>query len=552
MGGVEIQTCEYASRDEFCQCFKSFILDLKRFGGGEVDFQNIADGLERTRLNFSKAEGRLFETAFTLFCIKHRLPPHDIIPEAADFLEDGGLADLTIEFGGAVGVGKSTVAGFLAPEIGGRKEDERFEPGGNPFLADSYQEPGLMLRTQLEFLLDNIVVGLRGKYYEGRWVRDTSVWSDIFVFMEWRRQKGIVSQEEHEVYMELVELLEPLIVKPDLLVVLEPTSVDDLWEGLQERIKDNPERTMERSISREDLEIVTGASKRMVPILQEMGAKVLVVLVNPKEVYERPDLRYSIVYDIRARLGILNEYLTKSPEKAAAEATEIFMENGEAQVVLIHSPSMFTAKTEAMVMLAQAADRANGGKVLAFQPAAALRYSGQEACIMGRDGGKIPAVMIESNRLEDIVAFVEDGIASGEISPKKQRYIFIDEGMLFLATEDAKKSIEALRKLGFNVVCDFIDYTFQEEPFTFSHDLLKETVENPDWHEIEVGTRCRYCPEEAKGTRRILMTGETASCDNQAFQSGDEEYEPVCCEEHKSCGNQPRDFVRQPLPTTVS
>lgn len=539
---------EFATREYFLDHYSNFVKNLYDYQKGLVKAGDLLENLEEHCSAFQhEEEKQLFVDTYGLFCIEQKISPHNMVPEVADFLMNGDLQDITIEMGGPLAVGKSTFAEFLAPNIDGMIEIERFEAGSNIFLAPSYSDVGLMLRTQIKFLLDNIKTGLRGKFHEGRWVRDTSVWSDIFVFMEWRRQKGIVTEDEYETYMETVRILEPLIVRPDLLLVLQPTSVQDLREGLEERIAAQPEtRSMEREVTTKDLEIVTGATERMVTILEDLGINVLSVKVNPKEVYNRSDLKYSLVYQIRQKLGILDEYLTKTPEEAKSEVVRIFAKNHEAQLVFIHSKSMFTAKTTTLNMIAE---ELGHGSILAFQPRAAIRpgWSNQEENVIDRNGGKTSAITVETNSLSDIYQYIVDnGVSTEEV-----KYIFIDEVMLFVGDdgESAIKSLEDLRRMGFNVVCDGIDYTFQERPFTFTHEILTTTKETHSWHQVEMGTRCKYCSELAQGTRRILKTGEVAPYHDTAFQPGDEEYEPVCCsDEHSSCVDKPIGFVRQELP----
>ncbi len=556
-GAERKQELEFAPHDYFLRDFSEFVEDLSQAEsllarddtGVKKDFVGIIrEKLLDIDLNFSSEERELFIKAFNLFSIKHLLPPFDEIPETTHFLKEKGKQDLVIEIGGPIAVGKTTLASFLAENIGAKMENERFTPSHNPFLARSYKNPDFMLRTQLSFLLDNVSIGLRGKYYDGRWVRDTSVWSDIFVFMEWRRQAGIVSEEEYGTYMNLVSLLDPLITRPDLLIMLKPNSIDQLEKGLRVRIEDNPEkREMERSITREDLEIVDKAGQEAARTLGDRyGINVFMVEVDPVEIYSQPDLRYETVYRIRERLSILKELLTKDPEEVAEEIVRMLATKTEPQVVGVHSTGMFAGKTSALNHLAE---KINSENVIAFQPAAAIRYGPEhEHFMVDRDRRRIPALTIKDNRLADVISY----LGTTRITPDEKPFVFIDEVMLFIGSdsEEALSSIEELRKMGFNVVFDGIDYTFQEEPFTFAHDLLEAVNQNGNWHEIEVGTTCKYCEITAKGTRRLKPDGSIADYKDQAFEAG-EHYEPVCCKDHPSCVGQPKDFVRQPLPTEI-
>lgn len=500
--------------------------------------------LDRLRPLFSQAEYGLFETAFNLFSLKHSLSPH--LPATSKFLKGKGMKDrLLVEIGGPISVGKSTLSRFLIGQIDAQEAKEEFTEEATPFLKLAYESDDYWLRTEIDFLLRNILTGLNGKYDSGRWTRDTSNWSDIFVFMEWRHRTGKVTEEEYRTYMALVELLDPLIARPDLLIMLRPNSVDRLWQGLQVRIKDHPEeRGMEKVITQQDLEIICQANEEAIKILAEKGIKLAVIEVDPVDVYERPDLKYDALYHIRERLGILKELLTKDPQEAAKEIVGIFAGSREAQVVVVHSKSMFTGKTSTLNFVAE---KVGVKRVLTFQPRAAIRYGKEhETHMIDRDKRMIEATTIESNRLMDIVSYLDEK----KITPQDYPFIFIDEGMLFVGsdTQEAITIIDYLRTRGFCVIVDGVDYTFQEEPFTFMHPLLAQTLKNENWHEVEMGTRCKHCDEEARGTRRLKPDGSTAHYTDKAFEAGDH-YEPVCCKRHKSCVGQPDYFIRQELPT---
>jgi thymidine kinase len=304
---------------------------------------------------------------------------------------------------------------------------------------------------------------------------------------------------------------------------------------------------MERSITREDLEMVDKAGQVAVQTLSDRyGINVFMVKVDPVEIYTQPDLRYETVYIIRERLSILKELLTKDPEEVADEIVWTLATKTEPQVIGVHSKSMFTGKTSILNFLAQ---RINSENVIAFQPAAAIRYGPEhEYFMIDRDRRSIPAVTVKDDKLAGIVGYLR----ARRITPHETPFVFIDEVMLFIGSdsEEAVSSIEELRKMGFNVVFDGIDYTFQEEPFTFAHDLLETANQNGNWHEIEVATTCKYCEATAKGTRRLKSDGSIAHYNDQAFEAG-EHYEPVCCQDHQSCVERPKNFVKQPLPTEI-
>ena len=544
-----------SSREEFLGRFSGFVTQLSDVERelprpGDERLSQIAGvlnkELEIEMRRLSPDEAQLLNMTYGLWCLKNEVPTTAHIPEVKPFVLGKGVQELSMEMGGPIATGKSTLAKFLAEEIRAKVERERFDPSGNPFLDRSYKDHGFMLRTQVKFLLDNILVGLRSKFDGGRWVRDTSVLSDIYVFMEWRKRAGIVTEEEHKAYMDLVRLLKPLIPRPDLLGILVPTSGERLMEGLRERMMDNPkDRKMEERISKEDLDICIEATKDAVSVIrEEYGIQVHVLEIDPVEVYREPSLRYAAVYKIRERLGLLKELLLKDPKEVALDIVKIFATSHEPQVVIVHSPSMFTGKTSTLNFVAE---MVGSERVVSFQPASALRY-GEEHInnMIDRDGRKIPAFTTQSNRLRDILTEIDQM----RITPREHPFIFIDEVMLYIesSSKEAVAVIEDLRSRGFNVICDGIDYTFQEEPFTFSHELVARSLGDRNWHEIELATRCKYCDKPAKGTRRLTPEGLIADYADTAYQAGDN-YEPVCCDQDESCKNQPEQFQRKALPS---
>lgn len=493
-------------------------------------------------------EAGIFKTIAGLWYLKNNIPLGAHIPEVRDFVMGKGRQEVSVGFGGSLASGKTTLARFLGEKIGAKVGSEGFNPSENPFLEKAYEDPGYMLRTQVTFLLDNIVAGLRSKFEPGRQVSDTSVLSDIHVFMEWRRKAGKVTEEEYKVYMNLVELLKPLIPRPDLLILVIPNSVERLMEGLRERIKDNAEeRNMENGVSKEDLEICIKATHDAVRIVQEdFGVQVHVLEVDPVKVYQEPSIRYAAVYKIREKLGLLKELLLKDPEKVATQIVSIFASSHEPQVVFVHSKSMFSGKTSTLNFVAEKIGRE---KVVTFQPASSIRWGeDHESHMIDRDGRKIPAHTISSNNLKGILSEIE----SRGITPEENTFIFIDEVMLFFENDasEAIRTIEELRKKGFNILCNGIDYTFQEEPFTFSHHLIARALMDQNWHEVELATRCKYCEKPAAGSRRLKANGEIAHYNDTTFEAGDN-YEPVCCDEDKSCVGQPYDFKRRRIPSEV-
>ena len=502
--------------------------------------------------NFRPEEAKIFEGILDLYLLKHDFLPR---PREAGFIKSGGFKESRlVEVAGPIGTGKSTLMLALKRELANSKTngqlvEEDFK--GNVFWW-LQNNPDFMLRSQLTFLLSSINTGLDAGYHPGIYMRDSSPFSDIYEFMETYRQTGRVNQEEYTTYHRVVELFKDVIRKPDLLIFfsVKDDNAELLKACLEQRLEDQPERAVfEKNITVEELKIAIGLNHRARKILEEeWGIEILPLEVDPQEFFDSRRLRYAHTYAVRSRLGLLKDLLQIIPEKVADKTVQIFAKVLTPQVVVVHSESMFTGKTTAEYMISQKVGIEN---VLGFQPRAAIRYGEeQETNIMTRDRRKIEAHTIESNDLKDIIKFID----KNSISSKEKRYILIDEIRSFRqnSPEEAIAVLEALREMGFHVVIDGIDYTFQEKPFTFMHQLIENAFKDRDWHEIRMSTRCKYCGKIAKGTRRIKVgTGEIARYSDDTFLAGDSNYEPVCCEEDKSCLGQPVDFERKPLPTRV-
>ncbi len=208
---------EFVSREDFLGGLIGFVDYLAKNEESLSDAETkkqftrtIRKTLEDLKIHCSPEEGEISERVFNLFSIKHSLSPH--FPETCKFFQGRGKQELSVEVAGPIAVGKTTVGSFLADQIGARSYKEEFQSDANPFCERAYHDSDFMLRSQLSFLLSGIETGLKAKFQSGRWVRDASPWSDIFVFMEWRRMAGIVSEAEHRAYMEMVDLLNKFTV----------------------------------------------------------------------------------------------------------------------------------------------------------------------------------------------------------------------------------------------------------------------------------------------------------------------------------------------------
>lgn len=497
----------------------------------EKKFLSLNDQIVAESRNLSIDEKLLISRILELFAFKHKL--NQVSRIFSPFMAKNG--GKYIGFVGPLGVGKSTVCDILVRDLKAGfvvKEPHR----KNPFWAKSQEDSNFMFRSQIYFLLSNIFSDLAAKTKQGISVSDTSALTDILMWAGWYQEIGHLTKDEYQLYQELVDLFKIVIPRPNLLVVLMPDSISNLVDGIIRRQKDQPWRKGELVFDKVSLELQT---KKVFDLSEELISRwnvpVLKITINPIMAYEDPSLNYDYVYQIRRELGLLGELLQPRPEDAVNEVMRKMTENRDRVVILIHAKSMFSGKTTVACLLAGELGKS---KVLAFQPKAAIRYPGQERAIISRDGYKLRAKTIEDNNLQSIIRIIKNK----KISPKKFPYIFIDEVMLFIAHDkkpgEAVEIIEKLRKMGFHVIINGIDFTFQAKYFTFMKELLKKVKKSRHWHEIEMSTRCRYCDRRAAGTRRnkILPDGRVviASYKDTTFVAGDSTYEPVCQEVHRS------------------
>ena len=115
--------------------------------------------------------------------------------------------------------------------------------------------------------------------------------------------------------------------------------------------------------------------------------------------------------------------------------------------------------------------------------------------------------------------------------------------------QEAVDALNTLREMGFSVIINGLAYSFREEPFTFMHTIIRQSMYDKEhWLQMQLTTKCVFCDRPAKGSMRLTDPGhnqryQVAGFDDYAFLAGDS-YVPSCCVAHESCSNKPAGFTR--------
>lgn len=131
---------------------------------------------------------------------------------------------------GPIGVGKTSLTSLLTEELGARLVLERAED--NPFLADFYKDPArFRFQTQTFFLLNRFAQQeemLQPDLFTRITISDYLFAKDrIFAYLN-------LNDHELTLYEQLYRMLEPKIVKPDLVVFLQ-ADTDTLLRRIKQR-----------------------------------------------------------------------------------------------------------------------------------------------------------------------------------------------------------------------------------------------------------------------------------------------------------------------------
>jgi len=131
---------------------------------------------------------------------------------------------------GPIGVGKTSLTTLLAEELGARLILEQAEE--NPFLSDFYKDPArYRFQTQMFFLLN--------RFSQQQEMAQPDLFTRITIsdyLFDKDRIFAYLNLDEHELalYEQFYKILEPKIVKPDLVIFLQ-ADTDTLLRRIKKR-----------------------------------------------------------------------------------------------------------------------------------------------------------------------------------------------------------------------------------------------------------------------------------------------------------------------------
>ena len=152
---------------------------------------------------------------------------------------------LFIAMAGNIGCGKTTAAKLISQNFGFELFDEPVID--NRFLKDYYRDMKRWSFTlQLEFLIRRVEHHELIRKVPKSCIQDRTLYEDPEIFAKYLHGLGFMDNRELDLYFEYFRRLNEDLLQPNLIVILEVTSIETLLKRIQVRDREE-ERAIEES-----------------------------------------------------------------------------------------------------------------------------------------------------------------------------------------------------------------------------------------------------------------------------------------------------------------
>ena len=209
-----------------------------------------------------------------------------------------------IAIAGNIGSGKTSLTEILTQEFG---FVANYEDDNNPYIGDFYEDMNRWsFNLQIYFLgkrLNQVLSMLRSNE---NIVQDRTVYEDAHIFAKNLHESGLMATRDFQTYMQVFDLSNGLVQKPDLLIYLR-ASVPTLVSQIQRR-----GRAYEMSISEDYLRRLNERYNEWIEYHYQ--GEILVIDVDKEDFILSPESRERVVAEVAARIEAYRKKMGKENE----------------------------------------------------------------------------------------------------------------------------------------------------------------------------------------------------------------------------------------------